>query len=242
MVKLDTQSVEAQQKLWQGYFSTIEGGFNSQLRSLLSGQETFAQAMKKIFADLVISFIESEEKKLGVALAGQLAQTTATQTGAAARTAAEQSASSGSILATLANAMKSIFSSAGVTTAGVTAEVAPVAGPAAPAIGAAAGASTLATAMAYLTPHEVGSWEVPGVTPALLHPGEMVIPQQFAEGLRSAMSGAGGGSPSSMSVSVSAWDGASVQQWLRTGGANTLAKSITSAMQNNPSLRPSYEQ
>ncbi|MFZ3353132.1 MAG: hypothetical protein WA268_19955 [Xanthobacteraceae bacterium] len=242
MVKLDTQSVEAQQKVWEGYFNTIESGFNGQLRSLLSGQETFAQAMKKIFADLVLAFLEGEEKRLGVALAGQLAQTTATQTGAAARTAAEQSASSGSILATLANAVKSIFGSAGQTAAGVSAEVAPVAGPAAPAIGAAAGASTLATAMAYLTPHEVGSWEVPGVTPALLHPGEMVIPQQFAEGLRSAMSGAGGGSPSSVSVSVSAWDGASVQQWLRTGGANTLAKSITSAMNNNPSLRPSYEQ
>jgi hypothetical protein len=243
MVKLDTQSVEAQTKLWDGYFSTVEGAFNSHLKSLLAGTETWHQAMGQILGDLVIKFIEGEEAKLAHHLATEIGMTTATQTGAAAREAAETSANSGSILVSLANAVKSIFGSAGQTSAGVSAAVAPVAGPAAPAIGAAAGAAVLSEALP-LVPHAVGSWEVGGVTPALLHPGEMVIPQTFAEGLRNAMTtnAGGGGGNTAINLTVSAWDGASVQQWLRGGGANVLAKAVTQSFNNNPSLRPSYQQ
>ncbi|MGO9698126.1 MAG: hypothetical protein ACLPX7_02555 [Xanthobacteraceae bacterium] len=57
----DTQ-LKADVAQWQGLLTPLESAWNSQLRGLLAGTETWATAMKKIFGDLVIQVIEYFEK------------------------------------------------------------------------------------------------------------------------------------------------------------------------------------
>ncbi len=94
MLRLDEQSIAAQQALWTGYLSSATGAFNSQLRGLLEGTTNWQTAMKKTFEDLTIKFIEMAEEMVVKWAAAQIAQTSAAQTGAAARAAAEQGAAS----------------------------------------------------------------------------------------------------------------------------------------------------
>ena len=230
IAKLNAQSVELMQKQWEGYFSTIEGAFNSNLRGLLDGTATWAQAVNKIIGDLIIKFIEGEEQKLAQHIATEIAETTATTEGVAARTAAETAGNSESIIVSIANAMKSIFASVGQTTAGVTAAVAPVAGPAAPAIGAAAGATTMATALSYIHA-ETGAWEVGG-GPAMLHPGEMVVPRPFADSLRDAGGGGFGGGGDNI-INISAVDAQSIRN-LFQGNADIIGQIVQKYAKNNP--------
>jgi hypothetical protein len=53
-LKLDEQSIAAQQALWNGYLSKVTGAFNSQLRGLLEGTTTWKKASVKILEDLTI--------------------------------------------------------------------------------------------------------------------------------------------------------------------------------------------
>lgn len=229
IIKLQGEALAEQTKEWNSFFNTIEGSFNSQLRGLLAGTENWHTAMNKMLGDFVIKFIEGVEKMVFEWVAGEVAKTTATTAGTAARTAAEATAASGNILATIANAIKAIFSGAGQTAAGVSAAVAPVAGPAAPAIGAAAGAQVIGEALP-LVPHAIGSWEVPGITPALLHPGEMVIPQPFAEGLR----GNGGLGGDQIQVHITAVDAQSVKNLLQ-GNSDVIGGIVQKYVKRNPS-------
>ena len=194
MVRLDAQAIAEQASEWNKALSMITSSFNSQLRGLLAGTTTWSQAWKKMLGDMIIKFIEAAEQMLQKWIAMELAKTTASTTGALARQAAEESASSAGIVGVLANALKSIFASAGQTMAEVTAAVAPTTGPAAPAIGAAAGATTLSAALGVFGgAHAIGDWTVPSTGLAFLHKNEVVVPERggFAEGFRRAMGGGG---------------------------------------------------
>lgn len=231
MIKLDQESIAAQQKLYTNFFTTIQGAFNAQLRGLLAGTTTFAQAFKSILGDLIIKFIEYCEKTVMEWVAAELAKTTATTTGAAARGAAEATGQGVSMFATIGNAIKSIFASAGMTTAEVTAEVAPVAGPAAPGIGAAAGAATLASAMALVPSLDIGTDFVTSSGLAMIHRGESIKPAQTSGPFT------GGGDTHNFNFSLQAWDARSVNSWLNGGGARQLAQALGKAMSTNPSLK-----
>ena len=61
MLRLDEQSIAAQQALWNGYLSSVTGAFNSQLRGLLEGTTSWKKASIKILEDLTIKFIEMAE-------------------------------------------------------------------------------------------------------------------------------------------------------------------------------------
>jgi hypothetical protein len=131
MLRLDEQSIAAQQALWDRYLSAVTGAFNSQLRGLLEGTTSWHKAMTKMLEDLTIKFIEMVEQMVVKWLAAEIAQTTATTTGAAARAAAEQTASSSGILDNVASAMRAIMTDAAQAFAGVFAFLAPTMGPAA---------------------------------------------------------------------------------------------------------------
>jgi hypothetical protein len=62
MIKLDAQAIAQQQQTWTKLLSPIESAWDSQLRSLLAGTESFGKAMKKVFADLVLDGIKQFEK------------------------------------------------------------------------------------------------------------------------------------------------------------------------------------
>jgi hypothetical protein len=234
--KIIDVGIQEETAKWNGYFSTIEGAFNSQLRGLLAGTTSWSQATKTIFGDLVIKFIEAREKMVVDWLSGETAKTTATVTGAAARTGAEQASGLAGILTGIENSIKSIFASAGQTSAGVAAEVAPVAGPAAPAIGAAAGAAVLGNALALVPSAASGGWVIsPGV--AMVHANEAIMPARLAQPF--APGGQGGGGGVTVQFHVSAMDGPSVAQFFRQNAAQ-LARTVVSHINANPTARPAY--
>lgn len=200
---------EMTQSITQG-LQTVTGAFNSQLRGLIAGTTSWAQAMKNIGADLFMKLIEMVEQwavkhaatmiadsvlqktqaaqQVVTQAAAEAAKTEATVTGAAARAAAETTGASAGIATQIGAAITSIGIDVGKVFAGVFGFLAPVMGPAAQGPAAASAAETMAAGMAPLA---TGAWEIPSVMPALLHPGEMVVPANFASGIRSAASGGG---------------------------------------------------
>jgi hypothetical protein len=242
MLQLDSQSIQSMAQKWQEGLSAITGAFNSQLRGLLAGTTSFHQAFKSMVGDLIITFIQACEQ-MGVKwLALQLGMTTASTTGASERAAAEAAGQGTSIASSVATALSKIQAGVASTIAGVTGATALTLGPAAPAAGAAAGAETEAAALAVLAPFEVGAYEIPRITPALLHRGEMVLPASFASGLRSAISGGSTGAGVDTHNHFhfpGVMDTNGFMQAIRNN-SSPIARMLSKAMTQNPSLRPAY--
>jgi len=216
LVRLDEQSIAAQQSLWTGYFSTITGAFNSQLRGLLEGTTSWHKATIKMFEDLTIKFIEMAEQMVVKWLAAEVAQTTATTTGVAARVAAAQSASNAGMLANTATALRTIMTDAAQAFAGVFAFLAPTMGPAAAGPAAAAHASVSAAAI-----YETGTDYVVRGGLALIHPGETIIPAARGSGPYSgARMGAQVHAP--VSITVSALDSQSVARFFNDNSSHMM--------------------
>ena len=229
LVRLDEQSIAAQRALWSGYLSSLTGAFNSQLRGLLEGTTTWHNAMVKMLEDLTIKFIEMVEQIVVKWAAGELAQTTATTTGAATRAAAEQSASSAGILTNAANAAHAIMTDAAQAFAGVFAFLAPVMGPAAAGPAAAAQASVSAAAI-----FDVGTDYVVRGGLALIHPGETIIPAARGSG---PYTGAAT-SPqihAPVSINVSALDSQSVARFFNDNSKHML-RAINAAVKRGAHL------
>jgi len=229
MLRLDEQSIAAQQALWDRYLSTVTGAFNSQLRGLLEGTTSWHKAMTKMLEDLTIKFIEMVEQMVVKWLAAEIAQTTATTTGAAARAAAEQTASSSGILDNVASAMRAIMTDAAQTFAGVFAFLAPTMGPAAAGPAAAAQASVASAAV-----FDVGTDYVVRGGLALIHPGETIIPAARGSGpFTGAAMGAQVHAP--VNISVSALDSQSVARFFNDNSRHML-RAINDAVKRGAHL------
>lgn len=239
--------------------STLTGAFNSQLRGLLAGATSWATAMKSITGDMIIKMIELGEewavkraasmiadavtsKTLAAAdvtthAAAEAAKTGATVAGATARTSAEATSSTVGLGTQIANAVASVGIDAGKAFAGVFGFLAPIMGPAAAGPATASAAEVMAGG---LTPLAVGAWEIPGVMPALLHPGEMVVPAGPAKNFRD---GLGGGSSSAASaggdthlhfeINGGINDAASITKWFNQNAA-TIARALGKQAVLNP--------
>jgi hypothetical protein len=229
LLRLNEQSIAAQQALWTGYLSTVTGAFNSQLRGLLEGTTTWHKAMIKMLEDLTIKFIEMVEQMVVKWLAAEIAQTTATTTGAATRAAAVQTASSSGVLAGVANAMHAIMTDAAQAFAGVFAFLAPTMGPAAAGPAAAARASVASAAV-----FDVGTDYVVRGGLALIHPGETIIPAARGSGpFTGAAMGAQIHAP--VSINVSALDSQSVARFFNDNSRHML-RAINDAVKRGAHL------
>jgi hypothetical protein len=216
MIRLDEQAIAQQQQMWNTALGTIETAFNSQLRGLLAGTTSWSQAFKNILGDVIIKFIEMCEQMVVKWLAAELAQTTASTSGAAARAAAQQTGAASGILANATNAMQAIMTDAAQTFAGVFAFLAPTMGPAAAGPAAAAQASVSAAAI-----FDVGTDYVVRGGLALIHPGETIIPAARGSG---PYTGANM-SPqihAPVSISVSALDSQSVARFFNDNSKHML--------------------
>ena len=229
MLRLDEQSIAAQQAQWDKYLSTVTGAFNSQLRGLLEGTTSWHTAMRKMLEDLTIKFIEMVEQMVVKWAAGELAQTTATTTGTAARLTAEQTASSASLLASAANAVREIMIDAGRTFAGVFAFLSPVMGP------AAAGPATASeAAVAGAGSFDVGTDYVLRGGLALIHAGETIIPAARGSGPYTGATA----SPqvhAPVSINVSALDSQSVSRFFNDNSKHML-RAINDAVKRGAHL------
>ena len=60
--KIINQTAEQDVKAWESALTPLQSAFDSQLKKLLAGTETWGQAMKAVFADLVLDAIKALEK------------------------------------------------------------------------------------------------------------------------------------------------------------------------------------
>ena len=229
LLRLDEQSIAAQQALWDRYLSTVTGAFNSQLRGLLEGTTSWQKATRKMLEDLTIKFIEMAEQMVVKWLAAEIAQTTATTTGAAARAAAEQAAADSGILANAANTVKAIMTDAAQTFAGVFAFLAPTMGPAAAGPAAAAQASVAAVAV-----FDAGTDYVVRGGLALIHPGETIIPAARGSGPYTGANAAPA-IHAPVSITVSALDSQSVARFFNDNSKHML-RAINDAVKRGAHL------
>jgi len=228
MLKTVQDSQKEMQASVTQYLQAFTGAFNSQLRGLLAGTTSWAQAAKNIGTDLFMKLIQLGENWV-VTHAAQLvadAATSKTQAAANALTASTADAAAASAKVTV---------DAGVAYAGVFANQAPLLGPAAAAPAAAAYAQVMAIGLPKL---DVGAWNIPSTMPALLHPGEMVMPANFASGFRSAAAAGGGGGQNGGQVvfapQMSAFDTTGLQAMI-----NRMMPQFARALSSYQNLNPS---
>ena len=197
-----------------------------------SPARTWSQAFKKTLGDLIIKFIEFGEQVLVKWIATELAKTTATTTGAAARTAAEETSATATIGGRIAAAISAIMMDAAQTFGGVFAFLAPEMGPAAAGPAAASAASVSAAAI-----FAVGTDYVERGGLALIHPGETIIPAARGSGPYTGQGGRGGGSSGSTTnnFNISANDSRDVARFFNDNAGHML-KAINSAVRKGTHL------
>lgn len=230
MLKLDQESVLARAKAFEKLADTVKSAWDSQLRGLLTGQTTWAQAFKNIMLDLTIEFIKWCEKQViewGIA---QMAKTAATQTGVAAQAAAEVAGTATTLPMRIAKFTSDITADAALVFSGIFANLAPLMGPLAAGPAGAGSASVLAS-MAAVPKFEQGAWRIPRVMGAILHPGERVLNAKEAAESRGEIAGGGGGN-----IHIHAIDAAGVAAFVQRN-AGALAAAVASHQKRNPSSR-----
>lgn len=232
-----TQQIDADYKRT---FEQIGSSVTSSIMGMIRGHETLRDAVQQVALSIAQSFVAARIRLVADWLAGQLANTAATQAaqatqtgavaaGVSARTGLETAAAATSGAAMVSGALKTIAASASETFAGIFGFLAPVMGPAA--VGPAAAGQ--ATVMAVAGGLAVGAWELPSDMIVQAHKGEMVVPAgvtPWAQGLMAngaaGAGGAGGGGTvhvhHATNFSVQAIDASGVRQFLKNNGRQIL--------------------
>ena len=231
IASLTRSALQEQERDYQSFMNSIEQAFNSQLRGLLSGTETWRAAFKNALSDLLIKFIEWTEATVAHHVAAEALKTSATSAGVAARTGAEQAGAAASMGAQGAAMMRSILSSAAETFAGVFGFLSPVMGPlaAGPAAGAQATVAGMAGAVASA---DIGMWSVPHDMLSLVHHDELIMPAAEAGAFRDLLGARASGEMNQAGASVaihpttnfhvSALDAGSVSQWMKANSSQMM--------------------
>ncbi|HEY2446251.1 MAG TPA: hypothetical protein VGI20_10990 [Rhizomicrobium sp.] len=174
----DNQLAQEESQKWTQLGHSIESSFNSALDQLVFHGETFKQFMGQVAVGVLEAFLHMGEQILENWIETQIEQMFITRS--------TQSAT----------ALGQITDNAAVAASGAAAATAmiPIVGPL---LAPAAAATTFADTMSWAgaLAFDVGAWELPHDMPGMLHKGEMVVPTDFASGLRGngGMGGMGGG-------------------------------------------------
>jgi hypothetical protein len=230
--KIDDQGLQSQMQTWNKYSQQIEGAFNSQLKGLLSGTETFGQAVKNISSQLVMKVIEDLEKWAVEHLGVMLLNTTATQTAATSQAAAQQAASAATLPGRAASFTSAIMADAAVAFAGVFANLAPFLGPGAAGPAAASEAVVMAQ-LASVPKFDLGTNYILNSGLAMVHQGETIVP---AQGSGPFTGGQGGGGQVNVTFQVSSIDANGTQAYFRSN-AGQIAQILSDHMNSNPSFK-----
>jgi hypothetical protein len=243
--QLTRESLDQQTQEYTKFGDGVTSAFNSQLRGMLSGTESWRDALRQTLGQLLIDFIESTERSVVQWVAGEAAKTAATTSGVAARTGAEQGGAAASLAAQSGTIVRSILSSAAEAFAGVFGFLAPIMGPFA-AGPAAAAQATVASAVGAVASADIGMYAVPSDMLTLVHHNELIMPASEAGAFRSLLSsGAQGdataGNTRAVSITptthfhVNALDGASVSQWMRNN-SRQMMKAIDESVRHGAHL------
>lgn len=172
----DNQLEREESQKWTQLGHSIESSFNSALDQLIFHGETFKKFMGQVAAGVLEAFLHMGEQILENWIETQIEQMFLTRATSSA------------------TALGQITDNATVAASGAAAATAqiPYVGPV---LAPAAAASTFADTMSWASAlaFDVGAWEIPDTMRAILHKGEMVVPENFASGLRGNANGLGGG-------------------------------------------------
>ena len=228
MQKAVDDAALANQKSYQQMMAPITSAFDTSIKGIIMGTQTWQQAMQRAFSSILSSFIDMGIQMVGKWVAQQLAMTIATTTGNAARVASDQAAAGSSLATSAATLIKSILNSAQETFAGIFGFLAPVMGPAA-AAPAAAGMGTVAAVAGSVASSAGGEWRIPMDRLQFVHKNETILPAHIAGGLRNLVE-RGGGAPSHQ-IHIHATDAQSVERLFRNNGA-ALAAALKTHLRN----------
>jgi len=209
-------------QIWQSLTDRMGSLWDQGTQALLNGTLTWSNATRAIGAQIVSWFAtDVVGKQIKAWAVGELTKTTATQSGVAARTAAESAGALQSVATWAAASIKNIANSAWEAMAGAWKAMVgiPVIGPVlAPAVAAAAFAGVIGLAGNIRS--AAGGYDIPaGLNPMTqLHEQEMVLPKDIANPLRDNLAG-GGGLGGGLSVHITAMDSRDVYRALTEGGA-----------------------
>ena len=211
--KLNAQAITAQTKQYQQYFDVIDKSFDSMVTGILQGTQTWHQTMLRFFSDILTGFIGMAEKMVTKWVESELIQTSTTQTGVAARTAAKTAGESEGLAAHFEALIKQITGDAAATYSGVFAFLSPVMGPLA-AVPAGAAAALVAGMEALVPSFDVGAWNIPSSGLAMVHAGETILPAGQAQSFREAVGNGGGVGGGSTQISIACLDRRGLKQLL----------------------------
>ncbi len=114
--KLDLQASQTSQRTWQSLMQPIQRAFDTSITGMILGTTTLQKAVANIAQSILAEFVNLGVKMLTNWIASELAMTTATEAGAAARTAADGEGIAAGLAVKATNAVKSIVTdfSAGI--------------------------------------------------------------------------------------------------------------------------------
>ena len=216
------------QKSYQQMFSPITSAFDTSIKGIIMGTQTWQQAWQRSLVSILSSFIDTGIKMVSTWASQQLAMTLATTAQNDVRMASNQMASTSSLATSALTIVKSIMNSASETFAGIFGFLAPTMGPYA-AAPAAVGMGTVAAVAGSVASSAGGEWNIPVDRLQFVHRNETILPAGIAGGLRSLVEG--GSSSSTTHVHIHATDSQSVERLFRNNGA-ALAAALKSHLRN----------
>jgi len=234
--RLDLQAVQASQRNWQSLMQPIQRAFDTSITGMILGTTTLQKAVGNIAQSILAEFVNLGVKMATNWLASELAMTTASEAGAAARTVVEGEGMAAGLAMKAANAVKSIMTDSAQAFSGIFAFMAPIMGPAAAGPAAAGEATVMAAASGIAS--AAGGWVVPSDQLAMVHQNEMILPAGISQGLQNMISGNGGGGAGGtpIVVNVSAIDSQDVRRFFQSNGS-LLVSALNKAMRNGSMLR-----
>ena len=232
--KLDLQAAQTSQRTWQSLMQPIQRAFDTSITGMILGTTTLQKAVANIAQSILAEFVNLGVKMATNWIASELAMTTATQAGAAARTAADGEGMAAGLAIKAANAIKSIGTDSAQAFSGIFAFLAPIMGPAA-AGPAAAGEATVMAAASGIASAAAG-WVVPSDQLAMVHQNEMILPANISQSLQNMISANGGAGAGAVVVNVSAIDSQDVKRFFQSNGS-LLVNALNKAMRNGSMLR-----
>jgi hypothetical protein len=232
--KLDSRAVQTSQRTWQSLMQPIQRAFDTSITGMILGTTTLQKAVANIAQSILAEFVNLGVKMVTNWIASELAMSTATEAGAAARTAASGEGMAAGLAIKAANAIKSIATDSAQAFSGIFAFLAPIMGPAAAGPAAAGEATVMAAASGIAS--AAGGWMVPSDQLAMVHQNEMILPANISQGLQNMISANGGAGAGAVVVNVSAIDSQDVKRFFQSNGS-LLVNAVNKAMRNGSMLR-----
>lgn len=231
---LDSRAVQTSQRTWQSLMQPIQRAFDTSITGMILGTTTLQKAVANIAQSILAEFVNLGVKMVTNWIASELAMSTATEAGAAARTAASGEGMAAGLAIKAANAIKSIATDSAQAFSGIFAFLAPIIGPAAAGPAAAGEATMMAAASGIAS--AAGGWMVPSDQLAMVHQNEMILPANISQGLQNMISANGGAGAGAVVVNVSAIDSQDVKRFFQSNGS-LLVNAVNKAMRNGSMLR-----